>query len=200
MVSALILIADGTEEMEFTITYDTLVRAGASCTSAFVSSEERQGENTYENNPPFAKGSRGINILPDTYFSPQHATPENYDLLVIPGGANGAETISNSSPVQHLVREYLQAGKYVGMICAGSMTALTSGLPKQPLTSHPSVKDHLKDAFEYSEQSVVVSGKLVTSRGTAFPFALTLVQLLFSNEKRAEVEGPMIFPPGTGLA
>lgn len=44
---------------------------------------------------------------------------DNYDLLVIPGGAKGAETISNSSPVQHLVREYLQAGKYVGMICAG---------------------------------------------------------------------------------
>lgn len=62
-------------ELCSTITYDTLVRAGASCTSAFVSNEERQGENTYENNPPFAKGSRGINILPDTYFSPQHATP-----------------------------------------------------------------------------------------------------------------------------
>lgn len=33
--------------------------------------------------------------------------------------------------------------------------------------------------------------------GTAFPFALTLVQLLFGEEKRTEVEGPMIFPPGT---
>ena len=59
-----------------TITYDTLVRAGVACTSAFVSDEARQ-ENAgkYELNPPFAKGSRGINILPDSYFSPQEATP-----------------------------------------------------------------------------------------------------------------------------
>ena len=59
-----------------TITYDTLVRAGVGCTSAFVSDEERiEGAATFEKNPPFAKGSRGINILPDTYFSPQAATP-----------------------------------------------------------------------------------------------------------------------------
>ncbi|KAH9897068.1 DJ-1 [Cubamyces lactineus] len=200
MPSALILIADGTEEMEFTITYDTLVRAGVSCTSAFVSDDNRQGGSaSYESNPPFAKGSRGIKILPDTYFSPHAATPDKYDLLVIPGGAKGAETMSNNSPVQHLVREYLQAGKYVGMICAGSLAALTSGLPKQPITSHPSVRDQLKDTFVYSEDPVVVSGKLITSRGpgTAFPFALTLVELLCGKEKRAEVAGPMVFPPGT---
>ncbi|KAI0659358.1 DJ-1 [Cubamyces menziesii] len=200
MPAALILIADGTEEMEFTITYDTLVRAGVSCTSAFVSDEKREGASAgYESNPPFAKGSRGIRILPDTYFSPHAATPDKYDLLVIPGGAKGAETISSNSSVQHLVREYLQAGKYVGMICAGSLVALTSGLSKQPVTSHPSVHDQLKDTFIYSEDPVVVSGKLVTRcvPGTTFPFALTLVELLCGKEKRAEVAGPMIFPPGT---
>lgn len=200
MARALILIADGTEEMEFTITYDTLVRAGVACTSAFVPAQgESDGETAGFNSPPFAKGSRGINILPDAYFSPQNATPERYDLLVIPGGAKGAETMAGSAPVQHLVRRYLEDGKLVGMICAGSMAALTSGLPKQPLTSHPSVKANLESTFEYSEEPVVVSGKLVTSRGpgTAFPFALTLVELLCGAEKRKEVAGPMIFPPGT---
>ncbi|KAI0711390.1 DJ-1 [Earliella scabrosa] len=200
MPSALILIADGTEEMEFTITYDTLVRAGVACTSAFVSNEERiSGAGTFEKNPPFAKGSRGINILPDTYFSPQASTSDKFDLLVIPGGAKGAQTISESSPVQHLVREYIDAGKFVGMICAGSLAALTSKLPKQAITSHPSVREQLANAFEYSEDPVVVSGKLVTSRGpgTTFPFALTLVELLCGKDKRAEVAGPMVFPAGT---
>lgn len=85
------------------------------------------------------------------------------------------------------------------MICAGSLAALTSGLPKQPLTSHPSVKKQLEGAFEYSEEPVVVSGNLVTSRGpgTAFPFALTLVERLCGADKRTEVYGPMVFPPGT---
>ena len=70
--------------------------------------------------------------------------------------------------------------------------------------------------FEYKEDSVVVSGHLVTrfvaqtgvhyavltacgsSRGpgTAFPFALTLVELLCGPEKRKTVSGPMAFPEG----
>ncbi|KAI0766274.1 DJ-1 [Irpex lacteus] len=194
---ALVLIADGTEEMEFTITYDTLVRAGVSVTSAYVPAESDNGAGY--SSPPFAKGSRGINILPDTYFSPQEATPDKFDLLVIPGGAKGAETISSSSPVQHLVRRYLEEGKFVGMICAGSLAASTAGLPKQPLTSHPSVKEKLNKDFEYSDEPVVVSGRLVTSRGpgTTFPFVFTLVELLLGKEKRAEVVGPMVFPANT---
>lgn len=71
--------------------------------------------------------------------------------------------------------------------------------------------------FEYKENSVVVSGHLVTrfvprvlirrasylpplgcSRGpgTSFPFALTLVELLCGPEKRKAVSGPMVFPEG----
>lgn len=45
-----------------------------------------------------------------------------YDILVIPGGAQGAATISNSAAVQELVREFIQEDKIVGMICAGAQT------------------------------------------------------------------------------
>ena len=137
------------------------------------------------NSPPFARGSRGINILPDMFFSLHDCTPvrirfhlqfskpsrhadlhvqDKFDLLVIPGGAKGAETISTNSPVQHLVRQFLDEGKFVGMICAGmsrvhvtgwhkltvppgSLAAKTSGLPKQPITSHPSVKSELENSM-----------------------------------------------------
>jgi len=197
MPSALILIADGTEEMEFTITYDTLVRAGVNCTSAFVRDPTEQQKSV---RPSFAKGSRGINIQPDTYLDKSLGFgPDKYDLLVVPGGAKGAETISKTPDVQQLIRDYLEKDKYVGMICAGSLAALTSKLPKQKLTSHPSVKSKLDQDFDYSEDSVVVSNKLVTSRGpgTTFLFALTLVELLCGSAKREEVHGPMVFPDGT---
>jgi protein DJ-1 len=46
-------------------------------------------------------------------------TQDNFDLLVVPGGLKGAETISKNIIVQGLVRGYLEKGKYVGMICAG---------------------------------------------------------------------------------
>ncbi|XP_006455166.1 hypothetical protein AGABI2DRAFT_187606 [Agaricus bisporus var. bisporus H97] len=192
---ALILIADGTEEMEFTITYDTLVRGGIITTSAYISTTPSL------DSPPTAKCSRGVRIMPDIYFEPSASGfgPDKYDLLVIPGGAKGAEIMARDGGVQKLVRDYLSQGKYVGMICAGSLVAKTSGLPSQPITSHPSIKSELENSFEYSEDSVVVSGKLVTSRGpgSTFPFALTLVELLVGSEKRKEITPPMMFPSGT---
>ncbi|PFH50857.1 hypothetical protein AMATHDRAFT_144062 [Amanita thiersii Skay4041] len=196
MTAVIIFIADGTEEMEFTITYDTLVRAGATVVSVFVPDTT---STSHPVSPPVAKGSRGINIMPDMYLDRSQLTVDKFDSLVVPGGAKGADTISKNSTVQDLVREFYKNGKLVGMICNGSLAALTSRLPKQPLTSHPAVKSRLETEFEYSEDPVVVSGNLITSRGpgTTFPFALTLVESLFGREKRVEVQGPMVFPTGT---
>ncbi|PAV20374.1 DJ-1 [Pyrrhoderma noxium] len=166
MVSALIFIAHGTEEMEFTIVYDTLIIADTTLASLLSS------------------------------------TPETVaDLLVVPGGAKGAETISQNEEVQKMIRAQVEAGRFVGMICAGSLAAKTSGLGKKeklPLTSHPSVKAELDTEFDYQEDPVVTSGKVITSRGpgTAFPFSLTLVEKLLGPEKREEVQSPMIFPSG----
>ncbi|KAJ7092943.1 class I glutamine amidotransferase-like protein, partial [Mycena belliarum] len=194
MPSAVILLADGTEEMEFTIAYDTLVRAGVKCCSAFVPDAADAAPQR-----PYAMGSRGIRIMYDALLEAKAMGPAAYDALIVPGGAKGAETISQNAGVQALVCEFLEQGKIVGMICAGGLTALTSKLPRQPLTSHPSVKTQLENDFDYSEDPVIISGGLITSRGpgTAFPFALTLVELLCGREKREEVRGPMIFPKNT---
>ncbi|EJD54752.1 DJ-1 [Auricularia subglabra TFB-10046 SS5] len=188
--SALIFIADGTEEMEFTIAYDTLVRGGVECTSALV------GVTRIDS---VAICSRGVKIIADTTLESRDVADKSFDLIVVPGGAEGAKTISKNAKVQEMIRSQINVGRFVGMICAGSLAALEAKLPSQPVTSHPSVKDSLKDSFEYREDSVVVSGKLVTSRGpgTAFPFALKLVELLCGEAKMREVHAPMIFP-GSG--
>ncbi|KAF8480257.1 class I glutamine amidotransferase-like protein [Russula ochroleuca] len=200
MPSALILVANGTEEMEFTIIYDTLVRAGVKCTSALVTSPGHSGHD--ETEPGAVQCSRGVRIVPDASLSQLSAsTTGGYDAIIIPGGLKGAETISQSSLVQSLVRSFYESKKLVGMICAASLVAKTSQLPRQPLTSHPSVKDQLDKDFEYREDSVVISGNLITSRGpgTAFPFAFALVENLCGAQKRSEVIPPMVFPPGTPL-
>lgn len=48
--------------------------------------------------------------------------------------------------------------------------------------------------YNYSEERVVVDGKLVTSRGpgTTFEFALALVELLSGKEKRDSLIPPML--------
>ncbi|KAI0315576.1 DJ-1 [Amylostereum chailletii] len=190
MPSALILIASGTEEMEFTITYDTLVRAGVECTSALIKAATDEPD-------VYAECSRGVRIMSDIHEAQLAITSaDQYDAIIIPGGAKGAETLSQSAFVQQLVRDFYNKKKVVGMICAGSLAALTSELPRQPLTSHPSVKEKLASRFDYREDSVVVSDNLITSRGpgTAFPFAFALVEKLCGASKREEVVAPMVFP------
>ncbi|KAG9038831.1 hypothetical protein FRB95_014380 [Tulasnella sp. JGI-2019a] len=202
MPSALVLIANGTEEMEFVIIYDTLVRAGVSCTSAFVS--EGAADNAHPPPSSVAKCSRGVKIIADVDLRDLEDA-RAYDVIIVPGGAKGAETLSKSVQVQELLRDYHSKEKVVAMICAGSLAALAARLPKAKITSHPSVKAELERTFEYSEESVVKSGNLITSLpplnlsrgpGTAFLLALTLVEVLCGKEKREEVYGPMVFPQG----
>ena len=129
-----------TEKPYSTITYDVLVRGGVKTTSVFVPDLSSA---TVSVSPPAAKGSRGINIIPDSYLDfgecgPVSAwldlwrcknlieTQDKYDLLVIPGGAKGAETMSKSPAVQELVRRYIKERKFVGMICAGVFSLTSS--------------------------------------------------------------------------
>jgi protein DJ-1 len=53
-----------------TVTYDTLVRAGVSCTSAYV-----PAKNTAAGSPYIARGSRGIQIVADELFSLEASGP-----------------------------------------------------------------------------------------------------------------------------
>jgi protein DJ-1 len=98
-----------------TITYDTLVRAGVSVTSVFVSSVSAA-----VGMGPTATCSRGVKIIADASLETSELSSGEYDMLVVPGGAKGAETISKNATVQKLVKQYYDDGKLVGMICAGA--------------------------------------------------------------------------------
>ncbi|KAB5588825.1 4-methyl-5(b-hydroxyethyl)-thiazole monophosphate biosynthesis [Ceratobasidium theobromae] len=195
---ALIFIANGTEEMEFTITYDTLVRAGISCTSAFVPEKEGGRSQTSEGEGLTATCSRGVRIVADVGLeSVQKDKYQDYDVIIVPGGAKGADTISTNTECLKIIRWQHEAGKLVAMICAGPLAALRADIVESALTSHPSVKDQLAERFNYKEDSVVVDRNLITSRGpgTTFLFAFAIVEKILGLEKRKEVEEPMVFPP-----
>ncbi|KAI4646320.1 uncharacterized protein J4E78_009242 [Alternaria triticimaculans] len=192
MPKALILVADGSEEIEFVTPYDVLTRAGFEVKSAGVDLK----------NESYAHMSRNIRIVPD-YLNlqsvPFDTAHEDYDILILPGGAPGAKTFCSSPEVLSLISKFRREGKWVAAICAAT-TALvaaesTEEQGKKKVTSHPSVKEEVEQAgWEYSEERIVVDGKVITSRGpgTAMLFALTIVEELCGKEKRAEVEGPMV--------
>ncbi|PWN91960.1 DJ-1 [Acaromyces ingoldii] len=200
MPSALILIAEGTEEMEFTIAYDVLVRGGIEVKSAFVGSSETGGtQNPHGQANDSVTCSRGVKIVPEMRL-PELAGGKalEYDAIVVPGGNKGAETISKNEDVTKLLGAFYAKGKVVACICAGSLAAKAAKIGKDgSITSHPSVKGELEQDYRYSEDRVVISNNLITSRGpgTAFAFSLAIVEALQGKEKRTEIEGPMILPP-----
>lgn len=63
------------------------------------------------------------------------------------------------------------------------------------VTSYPAMKKDMEDGkYNYKEEDVVVDGNVITSRGpgTAFKFALKLVDLLIGKEKASEVAKGML--------
>ncbi|GAA5837211.1 hypothetical protein JCM3766R1_002161 [Sporobolomyces carnicolor] len=187
----MVLVADGTEEIEVMTAYDIFVRASLSPVLVSVSPEFSPSHSL-----PHITLSRGAKILADTKFETLTAEHKaDFDAVVVPGGAKGAERLSRDDGVKTYLWESFEAGKLVGCICAGSLAAKTAGIGLGlPITSHPSVKGDLEKHYEYSEARVVVAENLVTSRGpgTAIEWALKIVEILAGREKRDEVAGPMM--------
>jgi protein DJ-1 len=111
--------------------------------------------------------TRNIRIVPDSLLSSLSPNAhEIYDILILPGGGPGAKTFSTNSTVLKLIGDFCKNGIYVAAICAGTTALVAAGIEKKMVTSHPSVMQEIKEkGWEYSEERVVVDGKVVTSRG-----------------------------------
>lgn len=180
--TALVLLTQGSEEIEAVISIDVLRRGGIEVTVAGV-----------EGAVPI-RCSRGVTITPDVGLE---SVDGEFDVLVLPGGAEGAQRLAASSKVGEILRQQEQGGRWVAAICAAPIALQAHGVfQHHQLTSHPSVKSQLESWGDYSEHPVVADRKLITSRGpgTAFPFALRIVGTLTSAQRMVEVRAPMMFP------
>jgi len=182
MPSALIFLAEGAEEMETVITADVLRRGGVNVVIAGV------------DGPGPVVCSRDVKIVPDKGLKEALAAGP-YDVLVCPGGGKGAEILCQNSEVGKALKDQEHRGGYVAAVCAAPTALLAHNVFKgKKITSYPSMEDKLKDAYKYSEDRVVVDGKLITSRGpgTCIEFALAIVQELQGKEKADSLIKPML--------
>jgi protein DJ-1 len=180
--TALVVIAPGTEEMEAVISIDVLRRGGIDVTVAGVDGTDP------------VRCSRGVVITPDIALDDVVGT---FDVVILPGGAEGAQRLATSTKVGELLKQQESSGRWVGAICAAPIALEAHGVFKnRNLTSHPSVRGMVEDWGAYSEHPVVADGNLITSRGpgTAFPFALRVVGALTNAERMVAVRAPMMFP------
>nr|XP_039271764.1 Parkinson disease protein 7 homolog [Styela clava] len=178
---ALVLLANGAEEMEAVISIDVMRRAEIEVTVAGVDASDK------------IMCSRGVCIIPDVDLQTAiEAAP--YDAVVMPGGLKGATTLAESDGVKKLLEMQIQHTNLIGAICAAPIALKSHNIkPGSNITSHPSLKDKL-EGYIYSEARVVKDNKLITSRGpgTSFEFALELVEMLKGKEVRDKISGPMV--------
>ena len=173
MPTALVIQADGFEELEALAPVDLLRRAQIEVTVVTLS------ENRH------ATGRSGITVHGDAALSTVQG--RLFDLLFLPGGA-GVENLRADPRVGELVRQHHAADRWLAAICAAPTVLSDCGLlAGKRYTAHFSVAEELPEIL--STERVVTDGKIITSRGagTAVEFGLHLVTLLTSSVKSAEV-------------
>ena len=170
---ALVLLAEGFEEVEAVTPVDYLRRAGITVNTVAV------------NGPAGAvKGSHGIPVIADTGI--EHVKGGEWDALLLPGGMPGASNIAASAPAVALIREMMEAGKLICAICASPALILSplGLLAGRRFTCFPGLEAQVTDG-RWVEEPVVIDGTLITSRaaGTAAAWAAAIIgQLLGSAE------------------
>ncbi|EFA04901.1 Protein DJ-1-like Protein [Tribolium castaneum] len=179
---ALVFLAGGAEEMEAVIAIDVLRRGGVEVTVAGLPDAN------------IIKCSRGVNIKPDISICEAKGP---FDAIVLPGGLGGAKALAASKEVGELIREQEAAGRLTGAICAAPTALKAHGVyVGKTVTSYPAMEAQMLEGgqYKYKKEPVVVDGTLVTSQGpgTAFVFALTLVDKLVGKDKAAEVAKAML--------
>ncbi len=175
MKTALVLFAEGSEELEAVTVVNILRRAGVVVALAGLTGG-------------ILHGSRKVAIQPDTTLDA--VLNNDFDMIVLPGGQPGTNQLKTDTRVLQLVQQMAERGKYVAAICAApSVLASTGLLDGKQATCYPGALDPFPHVMQ-QHTTVAEDGKLITSRGpgTAIDFALTLVERLVGKAKRQEVE------------
>ncbi len=118
--------------------------------------------------------------LPDT-------RPEDYDALLLPGGALNADALRTLPEVQMFLRDFQQAGKPMAIICHAPWLLVSAGLVRgRTLTSYYTIQDDIRNAGgTWVDREVVEDGNWVTSRQPSDIPAFTKAMLaLFARAPR----------------
>lgn len=152
-----ILMTDGVEQVEYTGPRSFLEQQGAQVTlvSPKGSGEEIQG---FDHLTPDQKFKVELDV--------RDARPADFDALVLPGGVANPDQLRLSMEAITFIREFGRENKPIAAICHGPWTLIDADLVAgKRVTSWPTLQVDLQNAgAQWTDEQVVVDGKLVTSR------------------------------------
>uniref|UniRef100_A0A1A9ZPV2 DJ-1/PfpI domain-containing protein n=1 Tax=Glossina pallidipes TaxID=7398 RepID=A0A1A9ZPV2_GLOPL len=135
------------------------------------------------------KCSKDVVIKPETSIYRAHKY--KYDVVIIPGGLEGAKTMAKNQTLGKYLAQHYKEGRLLAAICCGPLVLAANQIAAGcRLTSYPARKPDLEKIYKYVDDEIIVQdGKLLTSRGpgTAMKFALKICEIVAGNVKASEV-------------
>lgn len=94
------------------------------------------------------------------------ANIDDYDALVLPGGAVNADHLRTKEKARDWVKKMVDRGKPLAVICHAPWVLASAGLAKgRRMTSFFTIKDDLRNAgADWLDEEVVIDGTIITSR------------------------------------
>lgn len=178
---ALITLAEGIDDLQSVTLIDVLRRAGIEVVVASIESRR------------MLICARGTRLTADTMLVDVLA--QHFDLIVLPGGAVGAQHLAAHQPLSQLVTDQAAAGRLFAGIAEAPALALQSyGVLRQRRMTCLPTASHQLSGCNFIDQPVVVDGNCITAQGSgaALQFALMLVEQLCGKARRATLEGELV--------
>ena len=167
MVSALLFLAPGFEEIETTTIVDVLRRCGV---EVVIASIENQ----------IIEGAHGMKFVSD--ISIDKINVKNFEAVICPGGNPGYVNLRKDSRVLAMIREAFNSNRLVAAICAAPAVLADAGiLRNRNCTIYPGMEFELEKGGGKPQMDLVVEdGNIITSQGpaTALLFAFRIANRL----------------------
>lgn len=178
--TALVVLADGFEEIEGIAPVDVLRRAGVRVTVAALTNKS-------------VSSSRNLMLHADVLLKDVQDLP---DAIILPGGLPGATNLAKSSKLKVLIQQMDDAKKIIAAVCAAPAVVLAPAgvLDGKKATCYPGCERDFSPKTVYSKERVVVDGNIITSQGpgSSLEFALAIVRRLVGNEIAETVREKML--------
>jgi len=164
-----ILLGEGFEEIEATTPIDLLRRVDIEVTTVSLTDELP------------VTGGHGISIKADVVLD--EIDFDALEMLVLPGGLGGVNSIAGSSAAMDLIRKVWKAGKKLAAICAApTLLAKLDIIKGLRVVCHPSVSTEIINAggrLLHNKQSAI-DGNLITGKaaGSSIAFALEMITII----------------------
>ncbi|MCL2663263.1 MAG: DJ-1/PfpI family protein [Oscillospiraceae bacterium] len=168
-----ILLAEGFEEIEALAPVDLLRRVDVDVATVSLTDDL------------IVLGGHGIKVMADITL--EQVDVEALEMLVLPGGLGGVNTIADAPAAMELIQKIWSAGKKLAAICAAPKLLAGLGIiAGMSVVCHPSVNNEIMNAggrVLFNKQATcdqnLITGK---AAGSSIEFALELVAVMRDRE------------------